>query len=69
MLKEYLSEHGFSYEEKMVDVDDAARKEMMVDSDGFLGVPFTKITKEDNSKEFVVGFDKGKLNLILQINQ
>ena len=47
-----------------MDTDDAARAEMMAVSGGFLGVPYTVITK-DGTKEGVIGFDKGKLDSIL----
>lgn len=66
MLKDYLSEHNVSFEEKKVDSDDAAKREMMEASGGFLGVPFTLIVKEDGSRETVIGFDKNKINQILQ---
>jgi len=67
MLKDYFTAHSLTYTEKMVDQDDAAREEMMAVSGGFLGVPFSVISKDDGTKESVVGFDKGKLNSILGI--
>lgn len=69
MLKGYLREKGISFTEKMVDQDDVAREEMATLSGGFLGVPFTAITKEDGVKEGVVGFDKGKLNAAFGIQE
>jgi glutaredoxin 3 len=69
MLKAYLRERGISFIEKMVDQDDVAREEMETVSGGFLGVPFTEITKEDGVKESVVGFDKGKLKAALGIQE
>jgi len=68
MLKGYLDEKQVNYEEKLVDQDDDAKEEMVKESGGFLGVPFTVITKDDGSKENVVGFDKEKINSILGIN-
>ncbi len=66
MLKDYLSAKGVSFVEKLVDQDEKAREEMSNISGGFLGVPFTVITKDDGTKETIVGFDKGKLdNLIM----
>ena len=65
MLKNYLKENGVVFSEKLVDQDDAAREEMMKESKGFLGVPFTIITKEDGTKEDIIGFDKGRLNQVL----
>lgn len=67
MLKDYLSEKQVAFSEKMVDVDEAARQEMMSVSAGFLGVPFTVIMK-NGSKETIIGFDKGKLNSILGLS-
>lgn len=65
MLKGYLDEKGISYTEKLVDQDDAAREEMTKASGGFLGVPYTIITKEDGTKENIIGFDKGKVDSVL----
>lgn len=68
MLKKYLDEKNVQYEEKMVDQDDVAKEEMMKDSGGFLGVPFSVITKDDGSKETVIGFDKNRINEVLGIS-
>lgn len=68
MLKDYLKEKGVAFSEKLVDSDEAARGEMMASSKGFLGVPFTIITKDDSSKETILGFDKGRVDAILEIN-
>lgn len=68
MLKDYLSEKGISYMEKLVDQDDTAKEEMMGESDGFMGVPFIVFLKDEGSKDKVVGFDKGKINEILGIS-
>lgn len=65
MLKDYLNQSKVSFIEKLVDQDDAARDEMMKSSGGFLGVPFTVVIKDDGSAETVIGFDKGRLNIIL----
>lgn len=69
MLKKYLTEKNISFTEKLIDQDDAARDEMAKESGGFLGVPYVVIVKDDGSKEMVVGFDKGKLNSILGIQE
>lgn len=68
MLKSYLGEKNISFEEKMVDSDDAAREQMSKLSDGFLGVPFVTIDKGNGQIEKVIGFDKNRLNQILGIN-
>lgn len=65
MLKDYLGQKNQPFTEKFVDVDDVARDEMTASSGGFLGVPFSVITKDDGSKETILGFDKGKLDSIL----
>ena len=68
MLKDYLDEKNFSYQEKVVDQDDAAREELVGISGGFMGVPFTNIIKEDGAKETIIGFDQGRLNQVLGLN-
>jgi len=68
MLKKYLDEKSVKYEEKLVDQDDGAKEEMTKDSGGFLGVPFTVITKDDGGKETVLGFDKNRINELLGIS-
>lgn len=64
MLKDYLEENNISFEEKMVDIDEEARDQMVKDSGGFMGVPFTVVEKENGEKETVIGFDKQKVNSI-----
>lgn len=64
MLKDYFGQKQIAFTEKLVDTDEAAKNEMMASSNGFLGVPFTVITKDDGQKETVLGFDKGKLDSI-----
>lgn len=66
-LKDYLGEHNVSYEEKLVDQDGAAKEQMIADSEGFMGVPYTVITKDDGAKEKIVGFDQKKINEVLGI--
>lgn len=67
MLKDYLKARNIAFTEKLVDQDEAAQKEMSQASGGFLGIPFTLITKDDGTKETVLGFDQGKINSILGI--
>jgi len=67
MLKDYLKEKSVTFTEKLVDMDEAAKTEMSTLSNGFFGVPFIAITKDDGTKESIVGFDKGKLNSVLGI--
>ncbi len=67
MLKEYLTTNSKAFSEKLVDMDDTAKEEMMKESNGFLGVPFTVVVKDDGSKETIIGFDKGKFGSVLGI--
>ncbi|OGD85660.1 hypothetical protein A2Z23_00085 [Candidatus Curtissbacteria bacterium RBG_16_39_7] len=64
MEKAYLSTKGIVYQEILVDQDPRAIEEMVVKS-GQIGVPLTEITFEDGSQEFILGFDKEKLNQVL----
>lgn len=65
MLKDFFDGRNLEFSEKLVDQDDAAREEMSKESNGFLGVPFTVIEKDDGTKEHIIGFDKGKLEEVL----
>ncbi len=69
MLKDYLNSKNFKYVEKLVDLDEAAKEEMMASSGGFLGVPFTTVLLDNGSKETILGFDKGKFNKVLGIQE
>ena len=62
-----MEEKNLMFTEKLVDMDDAAKTEMMASSGGFLGVPFILIIKDDGARDTVVGFDKGKLDSVLAI--
>ena len=68
MLKNYLKENNVVFVEKLVDQDNAAKEEMMKESQGFLGVPFTMVTKDDGIKEDIIGFDKGKVNSVFGLS-
>lgn len=69
MLKDYLAGCGIAFTEKLVDLDEEAKKAMVADSGGFMGVPFIVFEGENGKKSTVVGFDKNKIDKILQINQ
>lgn len=56
--KQYLSEKGVDYEEKNVQTDPQARKELM--QKGYMGVPVIVVDGEE-----IVGFDKARLEEIL----
>lgn len=68
MLHDYLSDKNILFEEKTVDVNEEAKKEMEAASGGFLGVPFTIVTFEDGRRETVIGFDKGKFDSLMGIS-
>lgn len=68
LLKTYLKEKNIPFTEKVIDTDDAARKEMEKISGGFLGVPYSVIVKDDGTEVKIVGFDKGKFNETLGIS-
>ena len=62
MVKDYFIQKNISFEEKMVDTDEKAKDEMASVSGGFLGVPFTLVTKDNGENITILGFDKGKLD-------
>lgn len=65
MLKDYFASKNLPFEEKLVDQDETAKNEMTEVSGGFLGVPFTVITKDNGEVVTIIGFDKGKLEQAL----
>ncbi len=68
MLKNYLTQKGVPFQEKLTDLDQNVQTEMMTLSSGFLGVPFTVIQKPDGTTEKVIGFDKVKIDSIVGIS-
>jgi glutaredoxin 3 len=67
MLKTYLSEKSIQFEEKNTTDNPEIQREMAQLSDGFLGVPFTVIYKDDQVHK-ITGFDKPRFDTILEIN-
>jgi len=65
MLKDYLTQRNNVFIEKQVDTDEAAKDEMMKKSGGYLGVPFSVVTKDNGEETRVVGFDRMKFDEIL----
>lgn len=57
-MKEYLSEKGVAYQEKNIQTDVSARKELM--KKGIMAVPVVQI-----GEEVIVGFDKEKIDELL----
>ncbi|MCA9344075.1 MAG: glutaredoxin family protein [Candidatus Nomurabacteria bacterium] len=60
MVKKFLTAKGQTYEEVNLDQDPARQQEALALS-GALTVPVTVVTKEDDSKEVVVGYNLSKL--------
>ncbi len=67
MLKDYLTQKGVAFSEKLTDQDQKIQEEMVALSDGFLGVPFTVIQKPDGQTEKIVGFNKTKIDAVVGI--
>lgn len=60
MVKRWLQAKGHAYEEVNLDLDPARQKEAYAIS-GALTVPITVVTKHDDSKEVIVGYNLAKL--------
>ena len=60
MVKRYLGAKGFQYEEVNLDQNPERQKEAY-ELSGALTVPVTVVTKEDDSREVIVGYNLGKL--------
>jgi len=67
MLKSYLNDKDIKYEAKMADEDQAVAKELFEKS-GQLGVPFTIIEK-DGAEEKILGFDRNKIDEVLELKK
>ena len=67
MEKEYLDSKSIQYEEILVD-ERPEEAQKMIAMSGQLGVPFTVIKKEGGWEEKILGFDKAKIDQILQIS-
>ena len=60
MVKKWLGAKGFTYDEVNLD-DQPERQKEAFELSGQLSVPITVVTKEDDSKEIVVGYNLAKL--------
>ncbi len=60
MVKKYLANKNVGYEEVNLDMNPERQKEAF-ELSGQLAVPVTVVTKEDESKEVVVGYNLAKL--------
>jgi glutaredoxin len=66
MLKNWLNDNSVNYQEKHVDKDYQAAREMMLKS-GQMGVPFSVVQDKDGKEHTVLGFDVPKFKSILGI--
>lgn len=60
MVKKWLSAKGHAYEEVNIDTEPHRQAEALAIS-GALTVPVTVVTKDDDSREVVIGFNLSKL--------
>lgn len=60
MVKKWLGAKGFSYEEVNLDTSPERQQEAF-EMSGQLSVPVTIVTKQDDSKEVIVGYNLAKL--------
>jgi glutaredoxin 3 len=60
MVKKYLSAKGMGYEEVNID-EYPERQREAYELSGQLAVPVTVVTKEDDSREVVVGYNLAQL--------
>lgn len=60
MVKKYLSSKNMSYDEVNLDTH-PERAQEAIEISGQMAVPVTVITKNDDSKEVVVGYNLAKL--------
>ena len=60
MVKKYLGAKGMNYEEVNID-EHPHRQAEAVEMSGAMTVPVTVVTKGDDSKEVVVGYNLAKL--------
>jgi glutaredoxin len=60
MVKKWLTNKGYKYQEVNIDEKPERAKEA-VEASGQLIVPITIVTKNDDTKEVVVGFNLAKL--------
>jgi glutaredoxin len=67
MEKDYLGQKGVKFENVFVDLDQQAAQDMIAKS-GQMGVPVTEFTYEDGKTEYLLGFDKLKIDQILGLS-
>ena len=60
MVKKWLGAKGIGYEEVNLDTD-PARQQEAYEASGQFSVPITIVTKQDDTKEVIVGYNLAKL--------
>lgn len=60
MVKKWLGAKGFQYEEVNLDISPERQKEAF-ELSGALSVPVTVVTKGDDTREVVIGYNLAKL--------
>lgn len=60
MVKRWLGSKGIGYEEVNLDTN-PERQQEAIDASGQFAVPVTIVTKADDSKEVIVGYNLAKL--------
>ncbi|MFH1889964.1 MAG: glutaredoxin domain-containing protein [Candidatus Kuenenbacteria bacterium] len=68
LLKDHLKKHNIEFEDIDVSKDQEAGQEM-VSKSGQMGVPVSVILADDGKEEVIVGFDKAKINKLLNIKE
>ncbi len=67
LAKEYFKQHNVPYQEKDVETDVAAQREM-IEKTGQFGVPVIELAEEDGSNpQYVIGFERELLARELSI--
>lgn len=64
--KEYLKSKNIAYKDIMID-EDPAQATYLYEKFGAMGVPFTHILNDDGTEEKILGFDRRKLDTVLNI--
>ncbi len=66
MLADWLEEHKVKYEKILVDRDETAARNMVMQT-GQMGVPVTEIVYPDRNSEYVIGFNRPRLSYMLGV--
>lgn len=64
-LEQWLDKNKQPYDKRITDTDPAIMDEFMAVNDGYVGVPFTVIEKDDGTIIKIPGFDQSKFRKAL----